>query len=135
METEDNIIFKSVVIACIAGIVLISLLTLTGTKDNGFTELYFLDYEKAPAKNAVTFKYGITNHEGKETEYNIRFLINNNILRNRKTTLKDNETFTEEYTLPLDTNHSVTHKVIVDIQYLNKTQGIHFYTMEVFYCV
>ncbi len=114
-----------------AGIVLISLLTLAGAKDNGFTELYFLDYEKAPAKNAVTFKYGITNHEGKETEYAVRFLINNNTLRNRKTTLKDNETFIEEYTLPLDTNPSVTHKVIVDIQYLNETQEIHFFTMGV----
>lgn len=114
-----------------AGIVLISLLTLAGAKDNGFTELYFLDYEKAPAKNAVTFKYGITNHEGKETEYAVRFLINNNTLRNRKTTLKDNETFIEEYTLPLDTNPSVTRKVIVDIHYLNETQGIHFFTMGV----
>ena len=128
MKTEDNIIFKSVTIACIAGITLISLLALTGTKDKGFTELYFLDYEKAPQRDAVTFKYQITNHEKKETEYNIRFSINNNILRDRKTTLKDNETFTEEYTLPLDTNSSVNHKVLVEIGYLNETQEIHFFT-------
>ena len=131
METEDNIIFKSVIIACIAGLVMISLMTLTGANDTGFTELYFLDYEKAHTIDAVTFRYGITNHEGKEIEYDICFLINDNILRNRKTIIKDNETFIEEYTLPLDTNTSAIHKIIIDVQYLNDNRKIHFFTTGV----
>ncbi|MEA3343576.1 MAG: DUF1616 domain-containing protein [archaeon] len=130
MQTENNTIYSSIIIACILGIITVSALILTNPKDDGFTELYFLDYTKVPEKNTVTFKYGIANHEKENIDYNIRFLTGNQTAKNKRTTLKDNETFIEEYTLPLDSRNPGNQKISIEISYQNKTQEIHFITRE-----
>ncbi len=130
MQTENNIIYNSIIIACIIGIITVSALVITNTKDEGFTELYFLDYTKTPEKNTVTFKYGIANHEKEEINYIIRFLISNQTAKSKRTTLKDNETFIEEYTLPLDPRTTGSRRISIEISYQNNTQEIHFVTRE-----
>lgn len=130
MQTENNIIYNSIIIACIIGIITVSALVITNTKDEGFTELYFLDYTKVPEKNTVTFKYGIANHEKEEIDYNIRFLVGSKTAKNKIKTLKDNETFIEEYTLLLDPNDPGSQRISIEITYQNNTQEIHFVTRE-----
>jgi len=49
---EDASIHNSIIIACIAGIIVVSLLIISGTKTEGFTELYFLDYTKVPERES-----------------------------------------------------------------------------------
>lgn len=130
MQTENNIIYNSIIIACILGIITVSALVITNTKDESFTELYFLDYTKVPEKNTVTFKYGIANHEKEEIDYSIRFLVGSKTAKNKIKTLKDNETFIEEYTLPLDPKTTGSHRISIEISYQNNTQEIHFLTRE-----
>ncbi len=130
MKTENNIIYNSIIIACILGIITVSALVITNTRDDGFTELYFLDYTRMPEKNTVTFKYGIANHEKEEINYSIRFLISNQTAKSKKTTLKDNKTFIEEYTLPLDPKNPGSQRISIEITYQNNTQEIHFMTRE-----
>ena len=124
---EDKNINNSIIIACIAGIIVVSLLVISGAKSEGFTELYFLDYTKVPEKGVISFKYGISNHEAKNMIYNVSFSIDGNPVKSKMISLKNNETFVEEYALLASDSES---KVAVGITYADKKEEIHFFTKK-----
>lgn len=124
---EDKNLHNSIIIACIAGIILVSLLIFTGTKSEGFTELYFLEYTKVPEKGVISFKYGISNHEAKDISYNVSFSIDENPVKNKVISLKNNEIYVEEYAMHANDSES---KVAVEITYLDKKENIHFFTKK-----
>lgn len=124
---EDKNIYNPIIMACIAGIALVSLLILTGPKTEGFTELYFLDYTKVPEKGIISFKYAISNHEAKNISYNVSFSIDENPVKSKTISLENNETFVEEYALRANDSEN---KVAINIAYLDKKQNIHFFTKK-----
>ncbi len=124
---EDKNTYNAIIIACIAGIALVSLLIFTGPKTEGFTELYFLDYTKVPEKGVISFKYGISNHEAKDISYNVSFSIDENPFKSMIISLKNNETFVEEYALHANDLES---KIAVEITYFDKKENIHFFTKK-----
>lgn len=124
---EDKHTHNAIIIACIVGILLISLLILTGPKTEGFTELYFLDYTKFPENGIISFKYALSNHEAKNISYNVSFSIDGNPVKSRMISLIDNETFVEEYALR---SNDLESKVAINIAYLDKKENIHFFTKK-----
>ena len=124
---EDKNINNSIIIACIAGIIVVSIFVISGAKSEGFTELYFLDYSKAPEKGVISFKYGISNHEAKDINYNVSFLIDENQVKSKIISLKNNETFVEEYAMLATDSES---KLAVEITYADKKEEIHFFTKK-----
>ena len=124
---EDKSTYDAIIIACIAGIALVSVLILTGAKTEGFTELYFLDYTKVPDKGVISFKYSISNHEAKDISYNVSFSIDGNPVKSKIISLKDNETFVDEYAMHASDSES---KIAVGITYDGKKEEIHFFTKK-----
>ena len=124
---EDKNINNSIIIACISGIIVVSLLVIFGAKSEGFTELYFLDYTKVPEKGVISFKYGISNHEAKDISYNVSFSIDENPVKSKIISLKNNETFVEEYAMRANDSES---KVAVEVMYADKKEEIHFFTKK-----
>jgi uncharacterized membrane protein len=130
MGAEDDRIYDIIIIASLIGIVIVSILIFSAPEDQGFTELYFQDYTKVPDKGSIYFRYSIVNHENRDVEYDISFLVDGKNHRSKKILIKDNETFVEQYALALDEEAGAIQRISVEIAYLKKTQDIHFFTKK-----
>lgn len=123
MNDEDTVL-DAIIVACIIGIAVMTVLIVTTDKDEGFTELYLLDYDKAPADGVVSLRYGISNHENMDVNYTVVIALDNEMLNSRDVSLADNSTYEGEFFFAAD--FSSVHKVMVRLS--QREEEVHFFT-------
>ena len=123
MDNDDSLL-NAIIIACIIGIIVVVALILTTDRDDGFTELYFLDYSKTPVSGILSFEYGIGNHEGMDMDYSLRVLVDHEIVAEKTVSVLDEDVYTGAFDLPY--NLSGVHKVSVKL--FGREEEIHFWT-------
>ncbi len=126
MKTDDDSILNAIIIACIIGIAVVLFLIVTTDKDEGFTELYLLDYDKTPLSGVISIKYGINNHENMDVDYNLVVMIDDNIVSSKNITIADNSTHTDNLYLPF--TETGTHKIMIKLE--GREEEVHFWTRE-----
>jgi len=123
---EEDAIYDAIIIACVIGIAIILGLILTSREPEGFTELYLLNYTDRPVDGQLFIRYGISNHEGKGALYEIMAKIGNETASADLRWLKDNQTEIRGMYLPF--NQTGIQKVMLELDFLNQTQEVHFWT-------
>jgi len=124
-DDEDKIL-NMIIIACIIGIAIVAVLILTTDRDESFTELYLLDYTKAPVNGTIFIEYGIGNHEDADVEYKVLFLIGSETVMSENVFVLDEGVHEGSISIPFTDMTSGTHKVIVMLD--GREESVHFWT-------
>lgn len=86
MKDEEEGILNAILIACVIGIIIvISLIVFYPKPPEAFSALYFAGsshYTKIPVDGKVYFNFTIENHEEKDFNYLVEYLVDN-IITNR----------------------------------------------------
>ena len=121
--TEDDSVLNAIIIACVVGIAAVAYLIMTTDRNENFTELYLLDYDKTPDNGMIFLKYGINNHENKDVNYEIMILVGNDTVKEINAFVPDNKTYVEE--VPVQFPYNGTQKVSVKLD--GRDEEVHFW--------
>ena len=124
-DDEDKIL-NAIIIACIIGIAIVAVLILTTDRDESFTELYLLNYTKAPVNGTIFIEYGIGNHENADIEYTVLVLVDNETVASGNVFVSDGGVQKDNIAIPFTNMTSGTHKIIVMLD--SREESVHFWT-------
>ncbi|MCK5062548.1 MAG: DUF1616 domain-containing protein [Candidatus Aenigmarchaeota archaeon] len=124
-DDEDKIL-NAIIIACIIGIAIVAVLILTTDRDESFTELYLLDYTKAPVDGSLLIEYGIGNHENADVSYTVLVLVDNETVASGNVFVSDGGVQKDNIAIPFANMTSGTHKVIIMLD--GREESVHFWT-------
>lgn len=131
MKTE-NMVYNSIIIACLIGIILTALLFIVGPKEEGFTQLFFIQdsYSNYLDKDRnISFSYGVINNENKELTYEVEIFYDNTKVENKKITLENKEEYSGNCSFVVPKNAKLPLKVSVNLK--NLDQSIYFWVVDV----
>ncbi|MEA3229508.1 MAG: DUF1616 domain-containing protein [archaeon] len=123
MDSDDSVL-NAIIIACVIGIAVVAFLILTTERDESFTELYFLNYTKAPANDTLFVRLGINNHENCGMDYNVVVLVDDETIMDKVVSVPDNGDYIGHLDIPFTL--SGVHKVTVML--FGREEEIHFWT-------
>ncbi len=124
-DDEDKIL-NAIIIACIIGIAIVAVLILTTDRDESFTELYLLNYTKAPVNGTIFIEYGIGNHENADVSYTVLVLVDNETVASGNVFVSDGGVQKDNIAIPFTNMTSGTHKIIVMLD--GREESVHFWT-------
>jgi len=127
----ENLIYNSIIIGCLVGITLTILLFLIGSREEGFTQLFFIQgsYSNHLSKDRnISFSYGIINNEKREFTYDVEILYDNVKVESENITLKNKQEYSKNCSFILPENVDIPVKVSVNLKNLN--QSIYFWIVD-----
>ena len=129
-EDGENGILNAILIACVIGIiVVVGLIVFYPRPSDAFTAIYFVNgtqYTKAPIDGKVYFNFTIENHEGKESDYLVEYLIDNSTFNYEDVEVGKGMNISLSRSLTMqDINE--THKIGIMLN-SNPDYEIHFWT-------
>ncbi|MCK5452415.1 MAG: hypothetical protein KAI51_03185, partial [Candidatus Aenigmarchaeota archaeon] len=108
------------------GIAIVAVLILTTDRDESFTELYLLNYTKAPVNGTIFIEYGIGNHENADVSYTVLVLVDNETVASGNVFVSDGGVQKDNIAIPFTNMTSGTHKIIVMLD--GREESVHFWT-------
>ena len=126
----ENMIYWGIVIASIVGILVIigfiALQQANPANSQGFTAIYFEDYNKGVENNQINFSFTISNQEGKDMPYTVDINFDSTIIKTIELIIPRDTNRTENISLPFDLDKKTTHKISTSLK--GRNESIHYWT-------
>ena len=128
-EEVGGVIYKSIIIACILGILLTLALVGLARNEENFSVLYIKpdSYSNYVTGHYTEFTYAVENHESGDVVYHIYFYLDLDIVGEKRTGLKKDKVYEENKRIPIPGNLTFPCKVRVVLKSYNKEYETHYW--------
>ena len=132
---SDSIIQKTAALAMVIGGIVAAILIWSSLQES-YSAVYiypdsysnYINISELPKE--ITFRYGITNHETKDEDYEIGIFLNDVLVKSKKVTIKRGGSFEEFESITIPENINLPAKVSVVVEVSGSTYEAHFWIRE-----
>jgi len=132
---EEDTLYNILIVACIIGIIVVTVLIFTNKTTEPFTELYFENHQLLPKEielgKEYSFMFTVHNMEGEATNYFYEFSKetdnNKKVIDFKQFSLAKDRSTTFRKTFKIDQDFKDAK---ITIKLLNKDQEIHFWVKQ-----
>ncbi len=131
-EGTEKIIFKSAIGAIVVGVIVAAyFIWLSSQETYSAVYIYPESYTNyVNPGNIISFRYGIACYEAKETRYEIRIYLGDELVRTKEITLKKGEVWEDNESIILPENITLPTKVRIVVRTDNTVYEVYFWIKE-----
>ena len=132
MEAKNgSAYFSALLLALIAVAIILGFFVFTQrsteARQNGFTVLYFTDYNKHAGGNEIAFSFAIENRGAQKTDYFVDINFDSGTVKTIELSLGAGEKRIESMVIPFDGKHGAeSHKISVSLR--GRKESIFYWT-------